>query len=268
MVNVFGGTGFVGSYYANKFPCIINDRTDFVPKTDTVLYLISTTDNYNIHTNPTLDIETNLTVLMKVLGNCKNKDITFNFSSSWYVYGDSLCPAYENSHCNPKGFYSITKRTAELLLIEYCQTFNIKYRILRFGNILGRGDKNSSAKKNVLTYLINELKQDRPITLYNNGDFYRDYIHIDDLCSAVNLIIKQGETNTIYNVGNGIPVLFADAINYAANKLGKSANINLVNDTNSDIIKPVSLYLNCDKIYSLGYEPKYTWKNTIDELLA
>lgn len=268
MVNLFGGTGFVGTNYSNNFPCVINDRNDYIPKTDTILYLISTTDNYNIFTNATIDIETNLSVLIKVLENCKNKNITFNFASSWYVYGESLCPAYENSPCNPKGFYSITKRTAEQLLIEYCQTFNIKYRILRFGNVLGRNDTNASAKKNVLTHLINELKNDNPINLYHNGDFYRDYIHVNDLCEAINLVLKWGDVNTIYNIGNGIPVLFADAINYAATKLGKSAKINLVNDANSDIIKPVSLYLNCDKLYGLGYEPKYSWKSTIDELIA
>ena len=37
----------------------------------------------------------------------------------------------ENALCDPKGFYSITKRTAEQLLISYCETFNIKYRIVR-----------------------------------------------------------------------------------------------------------------------------------------
>lgn len=268
MVNLFGGTGFVGSNFNNTYSCIVNDRTDYIPKSESILYLISTTDNYNIYTDPYLDIETNLTLLIKVLENCKNKNITFNFASSWFVYGDITGPVHEDSVCNPNGFYSITKRTAEQLLIEYCKTFDIKYRILRFSNVLGKNDTKVSKKKNVLTYLINELKNDREITLYNNGEFYRDYIHVSDLCRAVKLVIDSGDINTTYNIGNGVPILFKDAIYYAADKLSKIEKINIANDTASDIIKPTSLYLNCDKLFKLGYRPKFTIKNMVDELLS
>ena len=70
MVNLFGN-GFVGSNYSKKYPCIINDRNDLVPKTNQILYFISTTDNYNVHTNPYIYIETNLTTLIRVLENSR-----------------------------------------------------------------------------------------------------------------------------------------------------------------------------------------------------
>lgn len=262
MVNLFG-KGFVGGHFSNMFPTIVNDRNDYIPKTNNIFYTISTIDNYNIHTDPHLDINTNLNVLVSVLENCKNKDIIFNFASSWFVYGDTSDAAYEDSYCKPKGFYSITKRAAEQLLIEYCNTFNIKYRILRFSNVLGKNDTKASKKKNIVTYMINELKNDRDVILHGNGEFYRDYIHVSDLCKAVKLIMDNGEINSIYNIGSGQSTLFKDVIFYAAEKLDKKDKVKLVEG------KPTSsLYLNCDKLFKLGFTPKLTIKNMVDELLA
>ena len=68
-----------------------------------------------------IDIETNLSVMMEVLEKLKEKDFVFNFISSWFVYGDTKMPASETSICFPKGFYSITKKAAEDLLISFCE---------------------------------------------------------------------------------------------------------------------------------------------------
>ena len=88
-IQVFGGFGFVGSEFVKQNPdCIVNERHDYTVKSNNILYLISTISNYNMLTNPYIDIDTNLTTLMRVLEQCKNRDVTFNFVSSWFVYGD------------------------------------------------------------------------------------------------------------------------------------------------------------------------------------
>ncbi len=191
MVNVLGA-GFVGGRYAKLAKdVIVNDRTDYEIKSNEVLYFISTIDNYNVFTNPYIDIETNLTTLIKTLESCKDKDVTFNFISSWFVYGNVDLPAKESAYCDPKGFYSITKRTAEQLLISYCETFNIKYRILRLANVLGESDHKVSKKKNALQYMINELKAGNTVSLYDGGEAYRDYIYVDDALKEASLAFNQ-----------------------------------------------------------------------------
>ena len=149
-INVYGASGFVGSNFCNlyKEDVIEQPREINAPKADNVLYLISTTDNYNVFTDLHKDVNVNLTKLMSVLTECKDKDVTFNFVSSWFVYGKVELPAKENSLCNPTGFYSITKKCAEDLIISYCKTFNKKYRILRLCNVYGSNDKGTSKKKN------------------------------------------------------------------------------------------------------------------------
>ena len=96
-INVLG-KGFVGGRYAELTPdVIVNERSDYEVKTNEVVYFISTIDNYNVHTNPYLDIETNLSTLIETLESCKGKDVTFNFISSWFVYGDVPLPAKEDA---------------------------------------------------------------------------------------------------------------------------------------------------------------------------
>ena len=273
MVNLFGH-GYIGSHFAKLYQCRINDKNNLIPElTDVtdVLYLISTIDNYNVKINPYLDIETNLTTLIRVLENFKqdpkSKDVVFNFASSWFVYGDTDIPAKETSNCYPRGFYSITKRAAEQLLISYCETYGLKYRILRFANVIGSTDTKVSKKRNALTYILNKMKQHNPIDLYDNGQFIRDYIHVNDVCQAVNLIITNGDTNEIYNIGNGIPITFVDVINYIK-KIGSTSVVNKIPPSKSaNFVQAASImYLDTTKLTNLGYTPKYSIFDIVDEL--
>ena len=68
-ISIFGGNGFIGSKFCElyKNQIVKIDKNDYIPKTNNILYLISTVDNYNIHTNLHIDIDTNLKVLMNVL---------------------------------------------------------------------------------------------------------------------------------------------------------------------------------------------------------
>lgn len=266
LVNLFGGYGYIGSEFRSKFPCIVNEKNDLVPKlTDNVtdiLYLISTIDNHTMKVNPYIDIETNLTTLIRVLENFRmlnRPDVIFNFASSWFVYGNTEVPAKETSVCNPIGFYSITKRTAEQLLISYCQTHNLKYRILRFGNVIGNNDSKVSAKKNVLTFLLNKIQNNEPIDIYQEGKFYRDYIHVSDLCDAIQLVINKFAVNDTINVSNGEPVQFIDVIQYAIEKYNSTSEITFMNGNET-----TSMYLDVSKLKSLGYDKKISVFDFVD----
>ena len=268
-VQVFGGSGFVGSEFVKQNPdCIVNARDDYRIKSDNILYMISTVTNYNVKTDPYIDIDTNLSTLMRVLEQCKELDLTFNFVSSWFVYGETEMPATEQSNCYPNGFYSITKRCAEQLLISYCETFGIKYRILRLANVAGSGDKKASPQKNALQHMINELKAGRDVNVYDGGNLYRDYIHVNDAARAIKLIMEKGEVNTIYNVGNGKPLLFKDMIEYAKELIGGEGKLNPIEIPQfHKTVQVRSMWMLSDKLKSLGYEPKYDLEAIIEDMV-
>lgn len=267
-LNIFG-KGYIGSHYAERYPdCVVNDRNDYTPKTKNILYFISTTDNYNVHSNPFLDIDTNLTALITVLNNIKDKEnVIFNFVSSWFVYGDTDLPAKEDSYCDPKGFYSITKRTAEQLLISYCETFGIKYRILRLGNVVG-GNSTFSPKKNALEYMISLLKKDESVKLYEGGHLFRDFIYVDDCVNAINLVITKGETNQIYNIGNGMKTTLRKYVVTAKQVLNSKSEVVSIDTPHfHGKIQVQSMYMDNSKISKLGYKPKYTGDALIKKII-
>jgi nucleoside-diphosphate-sugar epimerase len=255
-INVFGGRGYVGTHFVNsRTDCIVNDRNDYAVYSNNIVYFISTNTNYNVFTNPFVDIDTNLTTLVKVLSNISDKENTvFNFISSWFVYGSTDVPAKETSHCNPRGFYSITKRTAEQLLISYCETFGIKYRILRLANVVGNGDKNAGPQKNAIVHLIQQIKQNQPVKLYEGGKLYRDVIGTKDCVRAINLILEKGELNTIYNIGNGQPIELADILTTAKRLFNSTSNIqHIETPTFHKNVQVKSMYMDNSKLHSLGY---------------
>ena len=201
MYSIYGGTGFVGGNFCRLFSdnVVLQNRDERKPNTNGIIYFISTVDNYNVHTNITLDVETNLKVLCEVLDFCRDSNTVFNFISSWFVYGETELPAKEEYYCRPTGFYSITKKAAEDLLISFCKTYGVKYRILRLCNVMGNGDGKVSAKKNALSYMIDLLKKNEDVYLYDDGTPIRDIMHVDDVCRAIDLVCREDRKSTRLN---------------------------------------------------------------------
>ena len=283
IVNVFGGHGFVGSEYCkiSKQDCIKNDRDNYQVQSANCVYFISTVDNYNIHIDSLLDINTNLIVLVKVLDEYRNyvketgEKGCFNFISSWFVYGkdsgfgEDSRGIPETDSCDPKGFYSITKRCAEQLLMSYCETFDLNYRILRLANVLGAEDKKVSSKKNAVQYLLGEIAANRPVDLYDGGHFYRDYIDVRDCARAMDLVINNGELNSIYNIGNGKGINFRDIIRYARDAMESGSEIRTIEqkEFHKKVQSSRSFFMDNTKLMALGYRPEYFIQQTIDDII-
>lgn len=272
-ISIFGSSGFVGNYYLKLFndSCIPIDREDNEPKSKDVLYFISTVDNYNIFDNPYIDIDTNLTKLIKVLEHHKNnnKNGVFNFISSWFVYGkNSTLNTKETDFCDPTGFYSITKRAAEQLLICYCNTFNLEYRIFRLTNIIGIGDKKASPKKNAIQYMINRLCNNEPIKVYDNGDNIRDFMDVTDACRAINVCIKNAPSNEIINISNREPKTIGEILTLVKNKVRSASHIEYIETPKfHKIVQVKDICLNNDKLLSYGYKPSINIDESINNIV-
>lgn len=273
-VNIFGGTGFIGSRFCELYPTTIkNSRTDYRPVTSNILYMISTIDNYNIHNDLFIDIETNLHTLMRVLNNIDrtNKDVVFNFVSSWFVYGKNQHTPFreDDLSCNPTGFYSITKRCAEQLIISFCETFDIKYRIFRLANVLGEQDGKISKKKNALQYLVKEIVHGKDVELYYGGNVLRDYIYVDDVCHAIHHCIEYAPVNQIINIGSGKPHLFLNIIKHAIEVSNSPSKIIDITPTHfHNVVQVKDSYLDVTKLKNFGFEIKYDIDAIIHKLIT
>ena len=272
-ISVFGAGGFVGNNFCTMFPnkTIKMNRESLVSCTPELIWLISTTDNYNVFSNVHLDIDTNLSLFVDALESSKKfygNSLVVNLVSSWFVYSDKEIPALESSCCNPKGFYGSTALCRENLLISYCNTFGMSYRIFRLANVLGIGDNKISKKKNALQFFVREIVNNRPVELYYPDRTVRDYISVDDVCSAINLIISFDKTkNHIYNIGNEVPIKFKDCIDYVVHRTGNNPVKEVERSEFHKAVQIDTMYLNNSKIKNLGYkQTKIIWQ-ILDELI-
>jgi nucleoside-diphosphate-sugar epimerase len=259
-ISVFGGTGFIGGTFCNLYSedILLVPRQDKNFETNQVLYFVSTTTNQNVFKDLHIDIDTNLSLFVDILNNCKEKDVVFNFISSGFVYGNDVIDAKETDCCNPTGFYSITKRCAEQLLISFCETFGVKYRILRIGNVYGL-DKTVSLGKNVLGYMISLLKQNQDIQLYDGGNFLKDYMYVEDICRAIKLILDKGNLNEIYNISSGVSLSFREIIETSKNLTKSKSQISDIQfPYNQKFIQVKNMTLNNKKLKDLNFSCKMT----------
>lgn len=270
-LTIFGGSGFIGNHFSQiHSDAIVQKRNDLVPATNRIISFISTVDNYGIYTNPYLDIETNLTLLVRILEKAKERfgnDFTFTFGSSWFVYGLTESPAKETSPCNPTGFYSSTKLCAERLLVSYCHTFGIKYKILRFSNVLGIGDRKASLQKNAVQFLIQEIIQNRDVSIYNEPSF-RSFIDIRDLIRAIDLCMADPRWNEIYNLGNETSYNVKKMLYYVYRKSKSKSRITEIDvPAFHKIVQVKNFMMDISKLKGLGYCPQYTIRKTLDNLI-
>lgn len=262
MVNLFGATGYIGSHYAAMYPVIQQARNDLVPQSSCVLYLISTTHNHHAQTNPWIDIDTNIVTMMRVLENCRRQGVQeFNFVSSWFVYGATDVMVDEDSPCRPRGFYSITKHTAEQLMIEYCSMHSIAWRVFRLCNVIGSRDVSANVNKNAVVNVIADVKAGRPVTLLNQGKFQRDYLHVNDVCRAMNHVINTGITNQIFNVGTGTSVAFGDVVRYIISQHGTNVELH------DQYGHTVDCLMRCDRVRDLGWYPTQIWQDIVADMV-
>ena len=270
-VSLFG-KGFIGSRYVEAYPdTIVVDRDSIYPKTRNILYMRSKVTNYNVKDgDPLIDIETNLLQFMETLDYIHKtlEDFTFNLVSTWFVYSPKEIPAREDSYCEPNGFYSITSLCREQLLKSYCETFDLKYRILRLGNVIGIGDKKISRKKNALQHIVRELAQGRDVDYLYKGGAVRDYIDVRDCVEAIHLVLEKGNLNEIYNIANGRGLNVNDLVNIAHRESGFVSKITEIPVPGfHKVVQMPKMYMDINKIKRLGYVQKYDIKQSVRELV-
>jgi nucleoside-diphosphate-sugar epimerase len=156
----------------------------------------------------------------------------------------------EFATCEPNGFYSVTKRTAEKLMMEYCTTFGIKWRILRIGNVYGGPDSGSN-KRNALHFLINKLRIGAEVMV--DREVSRDFMHIFDVCGA------------IHRICTGIETRLLDCV-YKAKQILKSTSEIYLTETPPDYPQAVRFSLDCTKLYDLGFTPSISLEEGLQDL--
>lgn len=103
----------------------------------------------------------------------------------------------EDYPLRPNSPYSASKAAADLLVQAYHRTYGLPVVISRCSNNYG---PKQHPEKFLPTVILNAL-QDRPIPIYGDGLYVRDWIHVLDHCRAIDLIMHRGRVSEVYNIG-------------------------------------------------------------------
>lgn len=246
-VLITGGLGFIGSYLAedcikkgydvtiisrsqtkvnniskikDSIKLIIKDVADIdkeVSGFDYIFHLAGSTDNYSIiEDKPYKDIQMNCISTIALLEAIRknNPKVRLIFASTFFVNGRvKKLPVDEYTPCNPLGLYGATRLAGEHFCHIYHNIFDLDIVIMRFCNVFGPKEQGDDKKKAGFNYLIKEAVKGNQINIYDNGNFFRDYIYVTDVSSACLTIAEKGDTDKTYYIGLGEFTKFKELIN-------------------------------------------------------
>jgi len=117
------------------------------------------------------------------------------------VYGDLAGggSAREDDPVRPSSPYSVAKAAGDLHVPAYVRTFGVDASITRGSNTYG---PNQYPEKLIPLFTTNALDGE-PLPLYGDGRQVRDWLHVEDHCAGIELVLRRGERGEIYNVGGG-----------------------------------------------------------------
>lgn len=119
-------------------------------------------------------------------------------SSGGTVYSDQVLPFTENSKATGINAYGRHKVILENIIKDNSSNFTI----LRLSNAYGR-DQIVKNGQGVIAGWLESVRQDKPITLFGSTTLIRDFIHIDDVTSAIEQVVNKQLGNEVFNIGSG-----------------------------------------------------------------
>lgn len=214
--------------------------------------------------NPGIFLQTNVIGTQILLDACRKYGIKrYHQVSTDEVYGDLPLDRpdllfSEETPLHASSPYSASKASADLLVLAYHRTFGVPCTISRCSNNYGP----YQFPEKLIPLIIKKALVNESLPIYGNGANIRDWLHVYDHCTAIDLIVRKGVNGEIYNVGGHNEKTNLEVVKVILKELGKPESlITYVKDrAGHDLryaINPTKL------IKELGWKPKYTFESGI-----
>jgi dTDP-glucose 4,6-dehydratase len=116
------------------------------------------------------------------------------------VYGSvETGSSTETDPLEPRSPYSASKAGSDLIALSYHATYGLPVTVTRCTNNFGP----YQFPEKVIPLFTTNLIDGRPVPLYGDGLNQRDWLHVDDHCAGVGLVLAEGNAGEIYNIGAG-----------------------------------------------------------------
>ena len=153
--------------------------------------------------NPEIFLKTNILGTQVLMDACRKYGIKrFHQVSTDEVYGDLPLDRpdllfHEDTPIHTSSPYSASKASADLLVLAYHRTFGLPITISRCSNNYGP----YHFPEKLIPLMIQKALKNEPLPVYGNGMNIRDWLYVEDHCTAIDLIVRNGKDGEVYNIG-------------------------------------------------------------------
>lgn len=183
----------------------------------------------------------------------------FIYISTDEVYGQTKlgAPAWtEETPMSPRNPYSASKAAGEFIVRAAGETHRLPYIVTRACNNYGP----SQPPRNLVPKIISSVLQGNPVPIHGNGKNMREWLYVDDNCSALKLIVEKGVIGETYNIGSGFELSNLEMVERIGNVLAKEPEIVFIKDRAGHDFR---YSVDCTKISALGWKPQYSFDEGI-----
>jgi len=164
----------------------------------------------------------------------------------------------ETDQFRPRSPYSASKAGAEMIAQAYSETYGLPVLITRGSNTYGQ----YQYPEKLIPVLITNAIDGQKLPLYRDGSAVRDFVHVEDHCRAIDLVLHEAPAGGVYNIGTGVETSGRQVAEAVLDIMGKPRGmIEYVAD------RPGHDYryaLDVDRITQLGWEPRVNLAEGLD----
>lgn len=166
----------------------------------------------------------------------------------------------ESTPLSPNSPYSASKAGGDMLARAYFETYQFPVCITRCSNNYGA----YQFPEKLIPLVFTKALKDEKIPVYGDGLNIRDWLHVEDHCSAIDLVLHEGKAGEVYNIGGNNERTNLQIVSTILEELGKS----------EELISYVTDRLGHDRRYAidatkirkeLGWQPKYVFETGIKQ---
>ncbi|PCH72747.1 MAG: UDP-glucuronate 5-epimerase [Rhodobacteraceae bacterium] len=255
---------------------------DFAP--DIIVHLAAQAGvRYSLE-NPRAYIESNVVGtfnVMEAARELKVKHLLMASTSSVYGANTDMPFAETDKADTPLTIYAATKKANEAMGHSYAHLWDLPTTMFRFFTVYGPWGRPDLA----LFKFVDAILDDRPIDIYNHGNMYRDFTHVDDLVRGIRLLIDAVPVRPepdaeipawdslspaapfrVVNIGNSDKVRLMDFVEAIEDALGMKAKRNYMDMQMGDV---PATWANADLLMNLtGYKPQTDIRDGVAEFVT
>jgi dTDP-glucose 4,6-dehydratase len=194
----------------------------------------------------------------------RENDVRLIHVSTDEVYGDvpPSVSSREDDPLRPSSPYAASKAGGDLQVLSHVRTFGVDALITRGSNTYG---PNQYPEKMIPLFVTNALDGE-PLPVYGDGKQVRDWLHADDHCSGIELVMRKGTAGEVYNIAGGCELENLEVVDGIIEHCGVDRSIIRHVEDRAGHDRRYSL--DSSKLHALGWSPRHDFATGLAETVV